>query len=281
MPAVSHSFQYKPPCLYTNTTPDNTFENTQASYDLVVSKAGCSDTKDTLQCLRILPFSQLNDVLNSTASAVFYMPSVDGDFVTELGSTALKSGKFVKVPLLIGTNTDEATGYMFDLPLNTNANFSQFVDDVAHVGLNDTIHAILYPDIPEIGLPYSYGTGNERPTGELLEILGSQYKRGVSFYSDFDMHNNRRAATQAWATYKTPIYSYRFNVIPEGTEPYMSVFHSAEIAWVFNNINGDGYDVNPFGSNKQYVATSKLMTRMWSSFVTHLDPNYHGGKCLQ
>jgi carboxylesterase type B len=251
---------------------------------LVANLTNCNATADSLQCLRELPFAELNDVLNATANEVFYMPAVDGDLIEELGSDQLKKGKFVKVPFLTGTNTDEATGYMFDLPLNTNANFSQFVDDVAHVGLNDTIHAILYPDIPEIGIPSNYGTGNERPSGELLESLGLQYKRGVSFYSDFDMHNNRRAANQAWDKYNITTYSYRFNIIPEGTPAYTSVFHSAEIAFVFNNVDGIGYDVNPFGNvtNKRYAATSKLMTRMWSSFVTHLDPNFHGGKihCL-
>lgn len=82
------------------------------------------------------------------------------------------TSRFVKVPLLIGTNTDEATTYMYDLPPNTNADFFKFINDVAHVG-NDTILPILYPDIPAIRLQLSYLADNERPTGNLLIFLST------------------------------------------------------------------------------------------------------------
>ncbi|RDW79391.1 hypothetical protein BP6252_04029 [Coleophoma cylindrospora] len=254
----------------------NSIANTQASYDLVTSLTGCNTTSDSIQCLRDLPFETLNEVFNTTSNDIFYMPAVDGDFIQDYGSNQLKDGRFVKVPLLIGTNTDEATTYMFDLPLNTNADFTNFINDVAHVA-NDTILPILYPDIPAIGLPFSYLVGNERPTGALLISLGSQYKRGVAFYSDFDMHNNRRAASQAWSTYNTTTYSYRFNIIPSGNADYIAVGHTSEIAFVFNNLNGYGISINPFSNGlESYVLASTLMSSMWASFVTHLDPNFHG-----
>lgn len=136
----------------------------------------------------------------------------------------------------------------------------------------------LYPNIPEIGLPSTFLTGNEYPSNtDELGWLGSQYKRVVSYYSDYDMHNNRRAANQAWSKFNVTNYSYRFNIIPAGTPSFYGIGHFQEVAWVFGNINGIGYAVNPFQDvPERYVEASRLMSRMWSSFVTHLDPNFHG-----
>lgn len=51
-----------------------------------------------------------------------------------------------------------------------------------------------------------------------------------------------------------------------------------QVAFVFNNLNGLGYDVNPFGGNstsytEKATALSKTMSAAWVNFFVSLDPN--------
>ena len=55
--------------------------------------------------------------------------------------------------------------------------------------------------------------------------------------------------------------------------------HFQEVAFVFNNINGVGYNdppasPDPFaGKPQSFFALSKLMSCSWASFISELDPN--------
>lgn len=260
---------------------DANFGKSQEQYDQIVDETGCGNSSDTLQCLRGLPFDDLNNVINATASTLFTNPAIDGDIIQGFASAALREGKFLKVPYLTGTNTDEESfSAAGNYVVNTDSEFLTYlVQNIT--GANNSYGLILpylYPDIPSIGLPPTFLSGNERPSGS-LSWLGSQYKRVVAYYSDYEMHNNRRAASQAWSKYNVTNYSYRFNVIPAGAEDYYGIGHFQEVAWVFGNLQGVGYAKNPFeGASEGSLGASKLMSRMWSSFVTHLDPNFHGSK---
>ena len=85
----------------------------QSTYDELVSKVNCSNTVDSLQCLREVPFQTLNAVLNGTdgSSEYNFAPVVDGDLVRNWGSIQLNKHEFVKVPILAGSNTDEGTAF--------------------------------------------------------------------------------------------------------------------------------------------------------------------------
>lgn len=85
----------------------------QATYDKLVSSVNCSNTADTLQCLREVPFQTLNSVLNGTGgySEYNFSPVVDGDLIRNWGSIQLDKHEFVKVPIIAGSNTDEGTAF--------------------------------------------------------------------------------------------------------------------------------------------------------------------------
>jgi para-nitrobenzyl esterase len=65
------------------------------------AKAGCAG--DTAACLRRLPVS----TILSNENPVGYTPDVDGAVLTQSIKTALASGQFNHVPVVIGTNHDE------------------------------------------------------------------------------------------------------------------------------------------------------------------------------
>ena len=85
----------------------------QAMYDEVVAKVSCSSAANTLQCLREVPFEELNSVLNGTDGnpAYSFSPVADQDLVRGRGSVQLDQHEFIKVPILAGTNTDEGASF--------------------------------------------------------------------------------------------------------------------------------------------------------------------------
>lgn len=83
----------------------------------------------------------------------------------------------------------------------------------------------------------------------------------------------------AYANNNVTAYSYHFNVLPAGLAGVTGATHYQEVAWVFNNIDGNGYATDPFNASlvdrPAYVQVSTLMSRMWASFVSDLNPNNH------
>lgn len=164
------------------------------------------------------------------------------------------------------TLTDEASIFLFGPTLNTDADFAAAV---ATVGADkETISTIemLYPNINAVGLPVGYKpVQNDTKTG-------LQYKRGVAFFTDAVETSSRRLTVDSWAAAPgaAPAYTARLNLLPLNATPLLGAYHSTELPFVFNNVDDAKYD------NAQLQETSLLMSRMWASFVAHLDPNYHG-----
>lgn len=88
----------------------------------------CWDAVDRMACLRNVEFTQMNDAINVT-SAQSWFPVIDGDIVSEQPSRSLYTGKkYVKVPILIGANTDEGSHYM---PTHDISTEDEFIDLIA------------------------------------------------------------------------------------------------------------------------------------------------------
>lgn len=269
-------------------TPDpTTYQN--ELYANLTNSTGC-DGPQSLQCLRSLPFEDLNAALNITDTWIAgtglgpWVSIVDGDFLLEDQSAAMKAGHFVKVPILYGTNTDEGTAIA---PSGINTD-EELREQIALGGPdNDTIAKIelLYPNIPAVGIPLGYEL-----TSDDIATYGSQWKRASAFWGDMVEHMPRRYCVHEFASRNISAYSYRFDVLPAGLPLAISVTHYQEVSFVFNNIDGVGYATDPFNTSalelsstvsadtleSQYDAISTLMSRMWVSFATDLNPNSHG-----
>ncbi|KAK8132118.1 hypothetical protein PG999_000291 [Apiospora kogelbergensis] len=247
----------------------------QQYYDTLVSKTNCAGAADTLQCLREVPTWDLSNILNSTTSPSFTSPTVDGDFIQGPRWQLVRDGKFVHVPLIIGTNFDEGTAFG-QKGINTTAQWEAYLRSG---GANDQTVAelsALYPDDPAAGIP---ATLEGRPEGELASY-GAMWKRVAAFAGDRGYQAPRRVWAEVWAAAGLPTYTYAFNVLSTGIAPVAGSTHFQEVAYVFDNTAGLGYEtpvsVNPFGGKPApYFELADLMSRMWVSFVTTLDPNHH------
>lgn len=89
------------------------------------------------------------------------------------------------------------------------------------------------------------------------------------------MHYLRRRANIAWSNHGLPSYAFVFDVTVNGIPDYIAATHFQEVAFVFDNVNGDGYATNPFGGDQAaaLVALAKQMSYAWVNFFVSLDPN--------
>ncbi|KAI5367385.1 Putative carboxylesterase, type B, carboxylesterase type B, active, alpha/Beta hydrolase [Septoria linicola] len=236
---------------------------------------GCQNSSGVLDCLRTVPVETLNSVINSTAtSGASYGVVIDGQFIEGDPNTQLHAGKFPRVPLLMGCNTDE--GVSFSTSVNTTEEFLSYLSGQGYDNATTQDLSILYPDIPAIGIP---ATLQGRPSPS----LGLQYKRANAIVGDIRQHGKRRFTAQSWAKAGTKAYSYRFNVLANGVSSNSGSPHFQEVAFVFYNTEGLGYpqngNPNPLGGveREKYVALAKQMTRSWISFVNFGDPNKNLG----
>lgn len=113
---------------------------------------------------------------------------------------------------------------------------------------------------------------------------GALYRRTAAYGGDAVMIANRRGAMQTWSANGIPAYSYRFNTRPAGLPITAGVTHFQEVAFVFDNVNGYGYDaahgtINPFTNQSAlYTDLAKLMSSSWASFIYDLNPNNFTGR---
>ncbi|KAK5675642.1 hypothetical protein LTS10_011742 [Elasticomyces elasticus] len=257
-------------------TPYPTVQTWEPIIANLSAAVGCSSSGDVLSCFRSVPTDQMNAAINSSVtSGAQYGPVVDGDFIVDQAETQLERGDFVHVPYIIGANSDEGTGFG---PRQVNTT-QQFLSWMTSQGIDNATAqdmAILYPDIPEIGIPASF-------PGRPNETFGLQFKRSSAAAGDVSMHAPRRLTASLWAARNSTVYTYRFNVIPNGISWAYGAVHFQEVAFVFYNTMGLGYpqngNPNPLGGvfREEYLRVAKLMTRMWISFVNYGDPNQHLG----
>jgi carboxylesterase type B len=242
-------------------------------YDSVVADANCSSAADTLACLREVPVETLSDIFNSTSAS--FGPITDGEFLVDKTVNLLDNGQFVHVPFLMGQNHDEGTAFG-TRGIDTDDEFLAYLVAMGRTEEQAVILSKVYPDIPEIGVP---GTLTSRPTN--ASGYGLQYKRVCAYAGDSFFHGFRRYAAQTWAKNNVTSYSYNFNVLVNGLTQYIGATHFQEVAFVFNNVNGDGYNnavsVNPFENEPEsFVDLANLMSRMWVSFIVDQTPNDSG-----
>ncbi|RLN91094.1 hypothetical protein BBJ28_00023526, partial [Nothophytophthora sp. Chile5] len=258
------------PSSYTNASTWDTH------YTDIVAAANCGSAADTLACLRQVPVAELSSILNSSVtSSASFSPVIDGDFLQDAGATLLTNGDFVHVPILHGANHDEGTAFG-TWGINSSDAFLEYLMAWGNSEEEAAILAEVYPDIPEIGIP---GTLIGRPPADSL--AGSQYKRVCAYAGDNYMHAPRRFTAEAWAAYNVTSYSYVFNVLVNGLSEYIGATHFQEIAFVFYNLLGDGYNnsvsVDPFlNEPESFSQLARMMTRMWASFIVDQTPNHSG-----
>ncbi|EIM86930.1 alpha/beta-hydrolase [Stereum hirsutum FP-91666 SS1] len=202
----------------------------QAIYDSIVGRAGCSNTTDTLQCLREVPFSVFNDVSNETYSCLSFQslslafePRGDGGFLAEDPQQLILKGEVASVPFVTGECDDEGT--TFSLPIanlttETEANnyiASNYFPNASTQELQPLFEA--YPSDPSAGSPFDTGAANN---------LTAQYKRLAAFQGDLIFQAPRRFFLQQISSQQNA-WSYLWK--RNKSTPYLGSYHGSDSAY--------------------------------------------------
>ncbi|KAF2639343.1 alpha/beta-hydrolase [Massarina eburnea CBS 473.64] len=241
---------------------------TQAAFNTVASQVGCGSSPDRVQCLREVSFETLNATMNGTISTnEIFNPVIDGDFVQDYGSLQLQRGEFVKVPIVVGANSDEGASFS-QTGINTTEQFKDALAKYPAAHQNAILET--YPD--DLSVNVIANLQNQRPAAQ----FGQQFRRVASYVGDELFIAPRRQTAITWASHNLTAYAFRFNAKSAGWAPELGVSHFKEIGFVFRNIEGVGWrpDIKPFeGQGQNYIDLAYLMSSMWASFVHELDPN--------
>ncbi|KAK2045936.1 carboxylesterase [Colletotrichum somersetense] len=269
----------------------------QTNYDLLVGKitscASTVGTAESIDCLRTAPLEEFNAVLNATGAPSF-TPVKDDDFIADFATNQLARGDFVKVPILIGSNSDEGTSFGMGRgpnggPVNTDEDMAYAVASIIPSQANETTGKTidelvkealaLYPNDQAVGIPSLETWPHIIQPGEPIAVqLGLQQRRTGAFFGDMYFGFLRRRANTVWAENGVPSFAYRFDITPNGFPEFIGSTHFSEVSFVFDNVNGLGYATNPFGGNDtayttKAVAMAKTISTAWVNFFVSLDPN--------
>lgn len=238
-----------------------------ATWNSILGLTGCSSAKDQVSCLRSVSVANYTNAVNQTTGS--YSPVYDGDFLPTYNSEQVKSGEFLKVPLMIGSNIDEGTEFVGGAPYLGAPPSSAYPNTTSFLGvaegyvrnssqLDSALAAlsVLYPDIPAIGVPHSYH-------GRLNSTFGAQYARVAALAGDLMIHRGRRLSAQSWVKYDVPVYSYNFATWPIGGLPdFTGATHFTEIQLVFDNEEGNGYLYPWYPAGSEFAGQGKAFTSL-------------------
>ncbi|KAJ7075011.1 carotenoid ester lipase precursor [Mycena belliarum] len=186
----------------------STFAEEQSTFNNLVVANHCDTSRDTLGCLRHVPFNSLMatidktpDFLSYRSVALVWHPHVDGDVLMEDAMVSVSKRHYAKMPIMTGSCDDEGTLFaLAQRNITNNVEFLQYIQSnylpAVSLSVMEEVRA-LYPDNPSQGSPFNTGFSNQ---------LTPEFKRLAAFQGDMLLTGPRRfflehaSATQnAWS----------------------------------------------------------------------------------
>ncbi|TRX96024.1 hypothetical protein FHL15_003166 [Xylaria flabelliformis] len=242
-----------------------TVEESQYQYDNFALAAGCAGN-DSLACLRSKSAADLQAVNKGSAypgapSAPLYPwdPVLDGDLIQNLTYDAFADGNFVKIPLIVGDDTNEGTIFT---PRTTST-----------IGASDSFLKSQFPylTLEQLG---RINTLYPNPDNASCPNSGCYWRQVSNAYGDMRYTCPGLFISSAMTEYGMPrSYSYRYNVEdPDQVAQGLGVPHTVEVNAIFgpDNVSGAPASYFPNGTNAAIVP---VIQAYWTSFIRSFDPN--------
>jgi acetylcholinesterase len=132
-----------------------------------------------------------------------FQPVVDGDYVKQAPSKSWEQGRFERVPVLTGYNTDEGTGFV-PRGMNTTQEFRAFWRTLFPLATEAQLDHIeeIYPD------PIAFPDGGYKETP-----FGVQFSRVAAAYGDYAYISTVRQNALEIARFGGQVWKYHFDKI--------------------------------------------------------------------
>ncbi|KAI9348724.1 Alpha/Beta hydrolase protein [Zopfochytrium polystomum] len=219
----------------------------------VASATQCAD----LACLQSLPASTLRTVQRALeTSGTSFRPYVDGDYLPSTPRARLRAGTFMQVPVLVGTNTDEGTGFTTAV---TRDQFDSLVT-AAFPSLPQFLVAAIYANYPVADYATTRFGPDAAPFLAAADLIGDI---GIQCPSQrvADAYARLSNATDP-ADGKPLVFRYRFNYLPSWipeSQAVGGVAHTYEIPFVFA--------ASATMASASDTALAREMVSMWTFFA--------------
>ncbi|KAI6244773.1 Cholinesterase [Erysiphe necator] len=233
-----------------------TVEGSQYQYDTLVERVNCNATVDTLQCLRDLDVKVLAEhnqniltVGGGGGYPVFpYTNVIDGNFTIANTYSLFYEGKFIKVPVIFGDDTNEGTIFT-PTSIQNSTDMNNFLKD-NFPNLNESQLVSInnyYPKAEKFANKSEYWSAAANAYGEMRYICP-----GIFLNSQFSKYGLSRQ------------WNFRWDVLErQNAASGLGVTHTADLSSIWGT------------SQPPEKALIPTIQSYWTSFIRTYNPNSH------
>ena len=224
--------------------------------DRFVAALGCTAAPNVIDCINAHNTSAILHALPSsfvTGTGAKWGPVIDGVTIVRNPLQTLRSGQFNQVPLLLGTNTNEATYFVY--PTYPSAlSAEQYTSIVGTVVDNR----------PEIARQY---------LALFPPVSGDNRATLASFLTDWLFRCPTHYIAMLFDAMDVSAYLYRFNHAPNCSlfPANWGVYHTAELSFVFDH---------PYPRSCNFTSAEETFASnvgsYWASMASRGSPNFVG-----
>jgi carboxylesterase type B len=234
---------------------------------------GCDLIKDKLACLRNVSEA---DLYAARQIQEWQSPLIDGDYLTGYPSQLMPHGKFVKVPILTGENTDEGISFNPSYPPKADAPLLETDQDLFNSFMSWRTYALTPPTIRRLLEIYDSNPCVEPPhtitNCSIFPSKGRQWRRAANIGGDLVMIAGRRKMCELFSEPQVnqSVYSYRFDTQLWNRPEIDGVMHFDNVAFSFQNISGL---LGPVSMNEEHWQLARAIGRAYVRFAYFSNPN--------
>ncbi|KAJ5677411.1 uncharacterized protein N7477_003044 [Penicillium maclennaniae] len=237
----------------------------QFAYNKLATNTGCTDSNNTLACLRSLDIIDLQHqniktpLPGATGDPLYlYSPTIDGDLVQDHTLKLFHQGKFIKVPVIFGDVTNEGTIFV---PRNTSSTAEA-----------DTFIKNQFPVITEAQLDKFNSMYLTKDQTKTYPNAGPYWPPTSTGYGELRYICPGIDMSSTYASAGISSWNYHFAVLdPHEEEVGTGTSHTVEVNAIWGP---DGVSTVPPAS--YYTSNAGIVPVMqgyWTSFVRSLNPN--------
>jgi len=233
-----------------------TIDESQYQYDALVSRAKCDQgdkKKDTLKCLRNLPVDQLIKINmqgphpgQKQAPLFMYSNTIDGEFTPTNTYKAFAEDKFIKVPTIFGSDSNEGTIF-------TPGDIKNYED------MNNFLKA----NYPKLTAEHLATIDHHYPKMSAFPGKGDYWRTAATAYGEMRYNCPGYTLPKRYAERGSKnTWHYHYDVVkPENDKNGNGVTHCADVDPIWGTASGPDKDQTP------------IISKYYASFIRMHDPN--------